>query len=142
MKKLFCLLLVLLFVPIVAFSDDLDPIVGCWYMYYDKAKTPEMESLFENYDKLISIYIFNESGVVYIAGASIAGTEGTPEYTPAGKWEKTGDSYRVSLIGFVENALSYCEDDSLLISPDESTGAYMRFKKLYYFNPYQDIVRK
>ena len=141
MRKLLCLLLVLLFVPLVSFADDRDPIVGCWYMYYDKSVTPEMESAFPGYDQLICIYIFNESGVVNVTGASVVGTVGTPEYTPAGKWSKDGDHYKISLIGYAENAISYCENDCILLNINDS-NYYMKLKKLYNFNPYQDYVAK
>ena len=142
MKKLFCLLLVLLLVPFSSLAEDPDPIVGCWYLYYDKSVTPEMESAFPGYDQLICIYIFSESGVVNVTGASVVGSVGTPEYSPGGKWKKTADCYSISLIGFAENAVSYLEDDSILLCISESNNYFMRLKKLYSFNPYQDYVAK
>lgn len=143
MKKLLCFLLIVsLFVPSAVIADDPDPIVGCWYLYYDKSITPEMESAFPGYDKLICIYIFSDSGVINLTGASIVGSVGTPEYTPGGKWVKDGDHYKISLIGFAENAASYCENDCILLSIEGTNGICMKLKKLYNFNPYQDYVMK
>ena len=142
MKKLLCFLLIVsLFVPSAVMADAPDPIVGCWYLYYDKAATPEMESAFPGFDKVICVYVFSDNGIINVTGASISGSSGTPEYSPAGKWVKDGDTYRISLIGYSENALSYCENDSILLNINDS-NFYMKLKKLYNFNPYQDYVAK
>lgn len=141
MKKLFCLLLVLLLVPFASLAADRDPIVGCWYMYYDKSVTPEIESVFPDYDQLICIYVFTESGVINVTGAFVVGSVGTPDFSSCGKWEKDGDHYKISLIGYAENALSYCENDCVLLNINDS-NYFMRLRKLYSFNPYQDYVVK
>ena len=142
MKKLFCLfLIVLLVLPSAVFAEDPDPIIGCWYLYYDKTSTPEMESAFPGSDKVVCVYLFHENGVVYVTGATITGTTGEPEFSSCGKWEKTDYQYKVSLIGMGEGR-SFIENDSLFIEVQENTGMYMKFYKLYPFNPYKDYVRK
>ena len=141
MKRFFCLLFVLIFFPVVSFCDGLDPIVGCWYMYYDKVFTPEMESAFPGVDKTICVYVFSENGTINLTGAQVVGAEGTPEYSVGGKWEKSGGSYLVSIIGYGE-CKSIIENDSLLLEIESAPGYYMALRKMYPFNPYKDYVRK
>lgn len=142
MKKLLCVLLIVaLLLPSAVLADETDPIVGCWYLYYDFSLYPELKSLFPDYDKLICVYWFSESGVIYGAGATIVGTEGTPDYSAAGKWSKSGDSYTIGFIGSGECS-GLLEGDSLFYEADGYPGCYMRLNRLYPFNPYKDLVRK
>ena len=143
MKKLLCVLLIVaLLIPAAVLADDPDPIVGCWYMYYDKLFCPEMESSFPGVDKTICVYIFSESGINNITGARVIGSTGTPEYSAGGKWKKTADGYEISLIGYGENTPSFIQDDYLCLAIQGLSGYYMRFRKMYPFNPYQDYIKK
>lgn len=141
MKKLFCLLLVLLLVPLVAFSDEQDPIVGCWYIYYNKSITPEMESIYPDCDICFTIYVFDNSGVVYASNSIILGTAGKSEYSTAGKWEKTESGYNIGLLGVGEGN-AFIENDYLLLAVQNTSDYYAKFRKLYNFNPYKDYVRR
>ena len=142
MKKLLCILLIVaLFLPSAVLADETDPIVGCWYFFYDMAVTPEMQSAFPEYDKLIGIYWFSESGIIYGLGLQIVGTDGTPDYSSVGKWTKSGDSYIIGLIGTPECS-GILEGDSLFYEANGYPGCYMRLNKMYPLNPYKDLVRK
>lgn len=142
MRKMFCLLLIVcLLIPSAVFADDTDPIIGCWYAYYDKAIAPEMESAYPDADRYYSVYLFHENGLVYCGGAKIAGTTGTPEYGSCGKWSKADYQYNVGVIGLGEGN-AYIDGDSLFVEITDSNGYYMRLRKLLPFNPYQDFVKK
>ena len=141
MKRFLCLLFVLVLFPVVSFGDDPDPIVGCWYMYYDKAFTPEMESAFPGVDKMICVYVFSENGTINLTGTQVIGADGTPEYSVGGKWEKSGSSYMVSLIGYGK-CKTLVDNDCLMLEIESAPGYYMVLKKMYPFDPYNDYVRK
>lgn len=142
MKKLFCILLIVaLLLPSAVFADDPDPIVGCWYMYYDKSVAPEMESAFENADIAVSFYFFNDSGVIYALNAQIVGKDGTSAYVPSGKWSKADYGYNIGLIGYGESS-GFIENDSLLYEIPNAPNYYIKLKHLYSFDPYKDYVRK
>ena len=139
MKRFLCLLAVLMLFPFVSFSEETDPIVGCWYLYYNKSTTPEMESSFPGSDIVISIYQFSDSGIVYEMTTQVVNKDGTSSYSSAGKWAKNDYGYTVSIIGLGEST-SYIQDDSLLLQIPNAASYYMKLKKLYPFNPYKDYV--
>ena len=114
MKRFVCILFVILFLPVVALADSPDPIVGCWYMYYDKSVAPEMETAFPDADIAVTLYFFNESGIIYAINSQASGAYGSAEYASSGKWVKNDYGYTVSIIGFGE-CTSYLQDDSLLL---------------------------
>ena len=142
MKKLLCILLIaVLLLPSAVLADDPDPIVGCWYMFYDKNVAPELEPSYPGLDLYYSIYYFHESGVVYCGGVQISDTAGTPEYSSCGKWKKTDYQYEIGIIGLGEGK-AFIENNELYSEIPGANGYYMRLHKLIPFNPYQDFVRK
>ena len=140
MKKMLVVLLILaLSLPVTAFATDIDPIVGQWYFAFDSVASPEFAANFAPYEKVIGIYLFQENGTVMCLELDILDGAGTPTYLAQGKWEKDGDQYHCSIIGFGEGAATI-EDDSLLLGIESASGVFIRFRKLIPFNPYKDYV--
>ena len=47
MKKILSLILILsLIIPVFATAAERDPIIGCWYLYFDKESVPERWTCF------------------------------------------------------------------------------------------------
>lgn len=138
MKKIICVLLVLLLLPIIAFADD--EIVGSWYWYFDKNCYPELASNYEDSDFIMCIYTFWADGTVSLTDNVVKDKVGDPSFGASGKWEKDDSVYNVSLVGlgvgncFIENDYLYI----LMESPDK----YAIFRRMIPFNPYTDYVRK
>lgn len=145
MKKLITLFLILaLAVPAAAMAADRDPIVGCWYMLFDAHENPEMSSYIPEADKSLSIYDFLESGTIMLLDLSEKDGYGTPTYSAVGKWSREGGSYNYSIVGFGEGD-AYIKDNSLFLHMPASFSPisfYMKIRKLEFFNPYADYVRK
>ena len=141
MKRMFCLLLALLLVPLVAFSDDQDPIVGCWYIFYDSYVAPEMSSIFPGTDKSLSILFFNKDGTVYDLYAEIVDDNCTPEYAVAGKWQLINDLYVFSIIGTGRRIVTVTPD-ALYVKLPDADDLCITYKRMYTFDPYTDYVRK
>ena len=137
MKKLFCLLFVLVLLPIVAFADD--DIVGSWYMCFDKNATPEFASAFQDCDVIISVYTFWADGTITLFENDITDKSGTPIYTPTGKWEKTSSGYTYSIISLGSGA-AIVDNDYIYL--EVSTPVYLRLHKLIPLDPYTDYSRK
>ena len=141
MKKLITLILALaLLLPSAAsLADDPDPIVGCWYMYYDKKFAPELSFAMGDTDKEVSVYLFSEDGLIYLLDGVVAGNQCTPTWTSAGKWGKKESGYTFSIIGMSSGEL-LLEDDSIWVeaASNHVAKAYMRFRKLFPFDPYND----
>lgn len=145
MKKLIILFLVLaLAVPAAAMAADRDPIVGCWYMFFDSKVTPEISSIFSGVDKEISIYDFLENGIIMMLDLSVKDEQGTPTYSAAGKWSKENDMYKYSIIGLGEESAYIKDQDLFLRIPGDSSAVsiYMKLHHMEFFNPYADYVRK
>lgn len=144
MKKLVTLFLILaLAVPAAAMAADRDPIVGCWYILIDSQENPEMSSYISGVDKAISIYDFLDNGIIMMLDLSVKDGQGTPTYYSAGRWSKEGDTYNYSIIGFGEGD-AFIKDRDLFISiqTDSAVSVYMKSRRIEYFNPYADYVRK
>lgn len=142
MKKLLCVLLIaVLLLPSAVMAEETDPIIGCWYIFYDKAIAPEMASAFSGSDIALSVYQFSSSGIVYAINAQVIGTDGTADYSSAGKWVKNDSDYTVSIIGIGE-CPSFVQDDSLYLQIPGVDSFFMKLKKLYPFDPYKDYIRK
>lgn len=139
MKKLITVILVLaLLLPAAALGSDPDPIVGYWYMFIDLKAYPELSAAYGDYDHLISLYYFDESGVIYLLENDVKAGSASPVFTGGGKWEKAQDGYNVSIIGLGETTLSISDDIALLNVTKYSVSAKLR--KIITFNPYTDYV--
>jgi len=140
MKKLLAIiLLIAVLLPAAALADP-DPIVGSWYLCYDKLEAPEMAYTFEGYDKVIVIYNYTEEGYISVLEGDINGMSCSPVFYTAGKWEKTDTGYKCSIIGSGEINL-ILEGDYLFSQIPDSVG-YMTMRRIIPLNPYKDVVRK
>ena len=142
MKKLITLILILaLALPAVAMADDVDPIVGGWYLFYDNTKYPEMSSNFGNYDYVFSVYFFSQDGTVYLLESDIKDGTSTPVFMSAGSWKKTEGlrRYAYKLIGFGEGIIQLKESGEMYLSAQDQS-VYLHMRWVSPFNPYQDFV--
>ena len=140
MKKLIALLLILIMIlPAASLAEDRDPIVGCWYMYYEKESFPELAETYNNNDYIIMVLIFTGDGTILTNETDIKDKAGTPVTYSAGKWQKNGSSYKFSIIG-IGQGLIEIENDCILLQPSEYQNIFMKFRKLVPFDPYSDYI--
>ena len=140
MKRLIAFVMILsLLIPAAAFADDPDPIIGCWYLYYNRSAAPEMESAFPGVDQVPGVYIFYDDGVIYELGIQLVGKTGEPSYVSCGKWEKSGSRYSVSIIG-ISQGDAILDGDSLFTQVQDNY--YFKLHKLLPFSPFTDLVVK
>ena len=141
MKRLITVILILaMLLPASALAADPDPIVGSWYMFFDVQKNPEMETLFQEFDRCYIIYTFSDAGIVYCLENDVKDNTGTPSYATAGKWEKTGTTYSVSLIGY-GTGNAYIKENELFSELYGIEDFYFRLRKLIAFDMYNDFAR-
>lgn len=119
-------------------ANGQDPIIGAWYMFYDKAVTPEMATSFGDYERIIAIYTFLDDGSIATLEQDVLNGSGEPQYVSAGKWEKNGQNYKYSIIGFGSGILRVYYD-YILLQINESTY-YMKLHKLMPMDPYHDYI--
>lgn len=142
MKKLIAFIMILaMLMPAAAMAADPDPIVGSWYLLYDKSLFPEMASTFNGADIAISVYWFMENGTIMSTENSITGTSGVPKFITAGRWSKSADSYNYGVIGLGEGT-ALVEDDKILLSLPGSDGYYMVMHRMIPFDPYHDYLMR
>ena len=139
MKRLLAVLLLLCLLPVLSFAEN-DPIVGCWYFFYDSSLAPELSSLYPDMDKEVSVYFFNADGSIYVLDAQISDNNCSPSYSVSDKWQLVNDMYVVSLVG-IGKTYANVSDDSLFIKILDS-DYFVTYKKLYPFDYYSDFVRK
>ena len=141
MKKLLIILVIAMILPVAAFADMPDYIVGNWYVVQDYVKYPELGSINPGCDYVITVYTFRSDGVILCTENFISGDTGSPKFNPAGKWERTGDNlYKYSLIGLGEGTAKLEKSNCLLISVQDMPNTYLRMNKMYSMNPYSDYV--
>ena len=138
MKKLLAIiLLVAVLLPVIALADP-DPIVGCWYIHYDKSVTPELAVNFQDYDRIIAVYCFFEDGTIACLECDVIAGNSTPTYGGAGKWEKNGTEYSYSILGF-GSGRCFIREGSLYLGLSNN-AVYLMVRKLEPMNPYKDYV--
>lgn len=137
-RKLISVLLItaIAILPVAALAVEPDPVVGYWYVFIDLKEYPEMASTAGNYDNMLSMYYFNESGSIYLLENDMKDYAATPMFTGNGRWEKTSSGYNVSIIGFGETTMIVSEDTAYLKIPN--TQLSMKFRKITSFNFYTD----
>ena len=137
MKKLLALVLILaLLLPAAALAED--PIVGHWYMLFDKEAAPEFASTFGNSDFVIMVLSFLSDGTVFQSESDVIDKTGTATANPAGKWEKKGSKYEYSVLVLGSGA-AMIEDGYLILQIQES-DIYLRLRKLEPTDFYKDYV--
>ena len=138
MKKLLSIILILaLLLPAAAPADSPDPIIGCWYMYIDGEKYPEFLQNIGTYDSTMSIYYFRSDNTIALLENDIVYGAAQPTYASVGRWEKSGDGYRCSIIGLGECTVTLWAE-SAMVAPDQNQGVSMKIRKIVPFNPYKD----
>lgn len=142
MKKIIALFLIcIMTIYGAAMADSHDPICGAWYIIFDIALNPELESFLNGFDKIIGIYEFGADNVVSCLEIDAKDRKGTPIYNIAGKWSKENDAYKYSIIGMGEGD-AFIEDDCLFLSVQTNNRCYMKFRRMEPFNPYVDFSFK
>ena len=142
MKKLIAIILIIaLAMPAIAATADIDPIVGSWYMYVDATIYPELSDIFMNQDYYFILFNFLEDGTILANEIVTKDKTGTPTSYAAGKWEKSGNKYKYSIIGLGQSEI-IIENDNLLMRGNDETALYMRLFPLVKFNPYNDYIFK
>lgn len=138
MKKLIAFIMILaMLLPAAALAED--PIVGCWYINIDLFKQPEMRASYGNCDRIIDVYIFDESGTITLIEGVITDGACTPSYSAQGKWEKTLSGYNVSIVGFGKTTMTINGEEALLKIPnDQAVNASMKLRRLIPFDMYSD----
>lgn len=137
MKKLIALFLILsLALPVTVLAENREPIIGAWYMFFDSDITPEIAANFQWRDKIITVYDFTEDGVIMCLEVDIKEGQGTPLFSVAGKWSKSGDKYDYSLIGLGQGQ-SYVKDGLLYLGITDG-NVYLKLRHMDYFDPYSD----
>ena len=139
MKKLITILLILsLLLPAAALAAEPDPIVGCWYLYIDVEKYPEMRATFGENDIIADMYFFNSDGTISLLEAAIAGGKCTPTYAACGKWSAGSSGYNVSIMGIGETTMTVSGDDAFIKVANATSYLNMKFRRLVIFNFYTD----
>lgn len=141
MKKLFVFILALcLAVPFCTFAETQDPIVGSWYMLFDKNITPEMAPNFNDLDLIIMAYSFMSDGTIFLSENDIKDKVGDYASAVSGKWEKNGSSYTYSITGFGSGNV-FVESDSIYLQTGVN-GLYLKLRKMIPYDPYADYSRR
>ncbi len=138
MKKLIIVALVLaLLLPAAALAEDPDPIIGTWYMFFDRFATPEFSSNFPDVDYVLMTLTFTEDNVILYNEIDILDKVSTPSSSAIGKWEKKGSKYEYSamMLGSGEALVNF---NYILLSVQDNIR--MRFWKLNPLDPYKDYV--
>ena len=114
MKKLFCLLIVLLLVPLFSFADDPDPIVGTWYIH--SGLVDDSDIYFE-----FHTFTFTAEGMVFSSKYDISkdGTTSPTDFNVIGVWTKDNEKYFIN-IGFKGAEELIFEKDSLFFPVSDS----------------------
>lgn len=141
MKRFFVFLMVMLLSCSFAFSEDTDPIIGCWYadMTLNEdiilAGTEEyiravMILSFEENNSIISIEIDYDGINANIIGPSVVG-----------KWEKISEGeYSLKILG-LGTQTAYLDDD-ILAAIVATKDYYCNLHKMILFDWYEDLYRK
>lgn len=137
MRKLIAVVLViLLLLPAAALAAD--PIVGCWYVHMDLKTYPELRATYGNYDTIVDLYFFDESGVIRAIEGVITDGACTPTFGGVGKWEKNLFGYNVSLLGFGDSTMTVSGDEAKMKLSNSGMDLTMKFRRLVVFDIYND----
>lgn len=141
MKKLLTLILaVALILPAAAMAEDRDPIVGCWYMFFDGDMYPEAKFAFGDCDNEISVYYFKQDGTIMMLDNTVTGGTGNPIYTLCGRWEIRNGEYYISIISLGEGK-TILDGDVLKIPAFSVDNIFVIIHRIIPFNPYADYAR-
>jgi len=137
MKKLLALILILVFLPVVSFADDPDPIVGAWYIMLDYNEIPVSA---ETAGKEFMFYIvfFDESGTISaVSGESLTSTGLYASGSAIGTWSKSGEKYTANMIGIGSNSAEISGDRLYL---QMMPNVWYSMQRFHMGSWYSDIV--
>ena len=122
MKKLFCLIIVLLLVPLVSFAEDPDPsIVGKWSFYFDISKQSQSVQAVMDYSLMVyDLYLF-ENGSAHLTSMTVKKKSSSPDFSYgalSGVWLGNADNFVVGISGSSYRAC--IKDDCLLLYMSET----------------------
>ena len=114
MKRFICLLFVLVLIPIVSFSSDIDPIIGSWYIMLDYNEIPPTaDSAGKEY--MLFVIIFDETGnISCVTAESLENIGLYANGSILGTWSNNDGKYIVNMIGVGSNSAEFSDDRLLL----------------------------
>ena len=141
MKKLLSLLLIIsLLIPVFAFADDPDPIVGCWYVCLDTKDTTQ-EFVDQGYVFSTMVFAFTSDGSILAQSTDYKINSGESKGVYViGKWEKSNGEYQTSVYAVGVNEAKV--DSEMMAACLLSNGQYIILRRMVLFNPYTEIYRK
>lgn len=137
MKKLFVVFLALLLLLSFSVVSYADSCIGYWYMYVDGSQYPEFMANYGNFDSVLSLYYFSESGKIFLLENDMLNESATPSFVCCGKWEKDDSSYKYSLFGIGEGTFSAI---ATLMKLDSPNSYSMILRRVVPFDPYKDYI--
>lgn len=115
MKRFFLLILVLLLLPVISFSEEPDPIVGSYYILLNLTGTP-FESSADGIVTSVFVVTFDDSGRVYYLEQDFYDDKSTSkDPRMIGEWKKEDSKYIVSIL-YVGTKEAYFENDILYVA--------------------------
>lgn len=139
MKRLLCIILVFILLPVLAIAENPDPIIGSWYMMINIKGSP-LEATAPDYTRTIIILTLEESGNVILSEIDFKG-EKLETNTPmvCGEWKKNGSEYSISIIS-TGTVRAFINKELLHIDLYNS-GIYFGLRKMEPLDLYTDISR-
>lgn len=139
MKRLLCIILVFILLPVLAIAENPDPIIGSWYMMINIKGSP-LEATAPDYTRTIIILTLEESGNVILSEIDFKG-EKVETNTPmvCGEWKKNGSEYSISIIS-TGTVRAFINKELLHIDLYNS-GIYFGLRKMEPLDLYTDISR-
>lgn len=139
MKRLLCIILVFILLPVLAIAENPDPIIGSWYMMINIKGSP-LEATAPDYTRTIIILTLEESGNVILSEIDFKG-EKVETNTPmvCGEWKKNGSEYSISIIS-TGKVRAFINKELLHIDLYNS-GIYFGLRKMEPLDLYTDISR-
>lgn len=139
MKKLFAVMLVVLFLPVSALAEQ-DPIIGNWYMLLE-VKGSILESSIPDCTQMFLLLTFEENGNIIWSEQDYNGeTVNAIQPSVFGQWKKEGSEYSVSFVS-VGTEKAFFEDNLLYVAAF-SPNLYFGFRKIVPIDLYNETYRK
>lgn len=139
MKKIITLFmaLTLILAAVPACADDVDPIVGAWYVMMNVADGPMTDAL-GDYTHLLLVFVFEEDGRIWTFEADFMPTDCQPRGPSVnGEWIHDETGYITRIISLGEGK-AYLEGDLLYIKMTKNV--YYIAHRMTPMNWYADIV--
>lgn len=138
MKKLLSVLIVLsvLFVSSVSLSEDVNPVVGAWYVLFDyKDYPPAAESAGKSYT--LYMLIFEKSGVISGLSAEKSDSGIVSNASVVGTWSDNDGTYTANILGNGSFPLEFSEGHLLIKMID---NVWYSMHRMDWCDWYTDII--